>query len=125
MEDEMRMEHIGKRVKYRRKQLNLKLNELQSICGISSGALSGIEHGNRTPSVTAFYKLAEALQCSVDWLITGEHPNFADMDISDIDYAQSDVESKLLNNFRQLEQIEQKEFIGILDLKLRKANGKL
>lgn len=119
------MESIGKRIKYRRKELHLTQPDIQSICGISSGALSGIEHGNRTPSVTAFYKLAEALQCSVDWLITGEHPNFADMDISDIDYAQSDVESKLLNNFRQLEEIEQKEFIGILDLKLRKANGKL
>ena len=59
---------IGKRIKDRRKELKLTQIDIKHKCGISSGALSEIENGNRTPSVIAFQLLSQALNCSMDWL---------------------------------------------------------
>lgn len=119
---EINMKSIGERIRDRRKELQLTQNDIKSACGISSGALSEIENGNRTPSVLAFHALSEVLQCTMDWLATGESPHEESAEISTYGDSISDNESELLKGFRQLALDEQDEFLGILSLKLCKVN---
>lgn len=105
---------IGNRIKNRRKELNLTQIDIKRECGISSGALSEMENGNRTPSVITFYSLCQALNCSIDWLVTGISPNTEPYNISP-------CEELLLNGFRELPEEDQSELIEILEIKVRKT----
>lgn len=118
---EIVMKKIGERIRNRRKELHLTQTDIKSACGISSGALSEIENGNRTPSIIIFHALSEILECSMDWLATGTYPNIEDINISSYEDTSSETESKLINGFRQLNQDEQDELVEILMLKLKKA----
>ena len=65
------MDIVGNRIRERRKELKLTQTDMHRECGITSGALSQIENGNRVPSAIAFYAISQALQCSMEYLITG------------------------------------------------------
>lgn len=108
------MESIGERIKARRKELQLTQTDIFEMCGIRSGALSRIENGTSVPSIILFYRIAEVLQCDMDWLMTGVSPNVKNG-------AFSKSEEELLNGFRQLDQDDQDELMGLLALKLRKV----
>ena len=116
---EIIMKSIGERIRDRRKELHLTQNDIKSACGISSGALSEIENGNRTPSVVIFHALANVLECSMDWLATGESSKTENASSSASGDVLNDVESELLKGFRQLDQDDQDELMGLLALKLR------
>ena len=72
---DVNMNSIGKRIKTRRKELQLTQTDIFEMCGVRSGALSRIENGTSTPSIILFYKISKALQCDINWLITGDYPN--------------------------------------------------
>lgn len=108
------MESIGERIKARRKELQLTQTDIFEMCGIRSGALSRIENGTSVPSVILFYRIAEVLQCDMNWLITGVSSNMKNKVFSK-------YEEELLNGFRQLDQDDQDELMGLLALKLRKV----
>jgi transcriptional regulator with XRE-family HTH domain len=71
---------VGARVKERRKALGLTQDQLQGRLGLATGgrwAISGqevlnIERGTRTVLDVEVLALAEALECSPLWLLTGE-----------------------------------------------------
>ena len=108
------MESIGERIKARRKELQLTQTDIFEMCGIRSGALSRIENGTSVPSIILFYRIAEVLQCDMNWLMTGVSSNMKNEVFSE-------YEEELLNGFRQLDQDDQEELMGLLALKLRKA----
>ena len=110
---EIDMMSIGNRIKQRRHDLNLTQIDIYKKCGIASGALSQIENGTRTPTVIIFYKIAQALECSMDWLLTGVSTN-SENDIL------SEIEEYLLNGFRNISEEDQNELIQILEIKLNK-----
>lgn len=118
---EIIMKSIGERIRDRRKELHLTQTDIKAACGISSGALSEIENGNRTPSVIIFHALSEVLQCSMDWLATGESSETEKAAISASEDFKSNTEEELLKGFRQLDQDDQNELMGLLALKLRKV----
>ena len=66
---------IGKRIKERRKELHLTLADIKQMTGISTGNLSDIENGNRLPASPTLVQLADALQCSTDWILMHNIPN--------------------------------------------------
>lgn len=65
---------IGNRIKERRKELCLTQLDIKEKTGISSGNMSDIERGNRLPAASTLVLLSEALQCSIDYLLTGKTP---------------------------------------------------
>lgn len=107
------MKSIGNRILERRKELRLTQTDIFNKCGLSTGALSKIENGIRVPSCTIFYDLACALNCSMDWLMTGTSANEHNVELCQ-------KEEKLLNGFRELSEVDKEELIEILDMKLRK-----
>ena len=110
---EIIMKSIGERIRDRRKELHLTQTDIKAACGISSGALSEIENGNRTPSVIIFH--------AMDWLATGESSETEKVAISASEDFKSNTEEELLKGFRQLDQDDQDELMGLLALKLRKV----
>ncbi|MFO7657041.1 MAG: XRE family transcriptional regulator [Bacteroidales bacterium] len=66
------MNRLGERIKKRREQLHLQLNDLAKMVGISSSALSQIENAKTSPSLATIKTIAENLHSTVGELI-GEH----------------------------------------------------
>jgi transcriptional regulator with XRE-family HTH domain len=111
----MESQSIGIRIKQRRNELGLKQLQIKELTGISSGNLSDIENGKKLPSTPALLALSETLDCSIDWILKGESPENENIILS------SERENELLNGFRQLDQDDQDELMGLLALKLRKV----
>lgn len=112
---DLNMIGIGERIKNRRKELRLSQTDIYERCDITSGALSKIENGKTTPSIIAFYKLSQVLECDMNWLATGtssslQNPTFCKL------------EEDLVNGFRKLSEEDKEELLGILELKLKKAH---
>lgn len=105
---------VGQRIKDRRKELNLTQTDVYHQTGIASGALSQIENGSRSPSIMIFYKLAVALDCSTDWLLTGESSDSKNCIFSE-------SEESVIAMYRELSDDDKDEVFEILSLKLRKA----
>ena len=108
------MESVGNRIKSRRKEMQLTQTDIFNMCGIRSGALSRIENGTSVPSVILFYRIAQILECDMQWLLTGVSSNMENVTFSK-------NEEMLLDGFRELSEEDQEEFMGILEVKLRKV----
>lgn len=63
------MERIGERIKRKREQIGLQLNELAKKVGISSSALSQIEKAKAFPTIITLKNIAEHLNSTVGELI--------------------------------------------------------
>lgn len=108
---------IGQRIKERRKELNITQTQIQEQTGITSGNLSCIENGKYLPSSIALLELSKVLDCSVDWILTGESAiskNSFSLDIAD------SKESELINYFREMSSDDQDELIQIAQIKATK-----
>lgn len=105
---------IGERIKRRRKELNITQVQIKEVTGISSGNMSGIESGKSLPSASALIELSKILNCSIDWILTGNFPISEGVILSNI-------EEDLLTGFRELPEDDKDELIGILKMKLRKV----
>lgn len=112
---EINMESVGDRIKNRRKEMQLTQTDIFNKCGIRSGALSRIENGTSVPSVILFYRIAQILECDMQWLLTGVSSNMESPIFSK-------NEEMLLSGFQKLSEEEQAELLGILELKLKKAH---
>ncbi|MDD4490119.1 MAG: XRE family transcriptional regulator [Paludibacter sp.] len=63
------MQRIGERIKHKREQIGLQLNELAKKVGISSSALSQIENAKAFPTILTLKHIAENLHTTVGELI--------------------------------------------------------
>ena len=57
---------IGKRIKLRRKELNIKQNELAEKLNISNNHLSSVENGREKPSLELLLNICELLNVTPD-----------------------------------------------------------
>ena len=109
---------IGTRIRQRRKELNITQTQIQQQTSVSSGNLSCIENGKYLPSAIALLELSRVLDCSVDWILTGESLISKSQDSLDI------KEEELLKFFRKLDADDQDEIMDIISLKLRRSKNK-
>lgn len=109
---------IGQRIKERRKELKITQTQIQQETSVSSGNLSCIENGKYLPSAVALLELSKILNCSIDWILTGNSS------ISNNTEVLNDAEVKLLNGFRELAEDDKDEIIGLLQIKLDKIQRK-
>lgn len=108
---------IGLRIKERRKKLCITQAQIQEYCGISSGNLSGIETGRYLPSASALIGLSKILECSIDWILTGESLNSKSIDCVDI----KEIDKQLLNYFHNMSQADQEDLMLIAEMKSNKG----
>lgn len=62
---------IGERIRGRRAELRLSLDELAARMGMSKTGLWEVETGKHEPMALTLLALGKALNVSVDWLLTG------------------------------------------------------
>lgn len=111
---------IGLRIKTRRKELKISGAQIKEKTGISTGNLSDIENGKVLPSAIALMQLSKTLGCSTDYILFGETLNSEHSHIRD-DMFLCKSEENLINNFRELSDIDKEELIEILQMKLRRS----
>ena len=63
---------IGIRIKARRTELELTQDQLGEKCGTTKSAVSQWESNTTQPAVETLILLRSALDCSIDWLLTGQ-----------------------------------------------------
>lgn len=63
---------VGKTINRLRKQKQLTLDQLATLCGVSKSMLSQIERNETNPTLAIVWRLAEALDQTIDDLIRGE-----------------------------------------------------
>lgn len=110
------MNMIGARIKQRRLELKLTQTQIKEFTGISTGNLSDIERGRSLPSASALIGLAEILNCSTDWLLTGNLRICDTNKLSDL----RDSSHECNNLFNQLTRGDQEEILDIMHLKISK-----
>ena len=64
-----------KRIRERRKELNLTLKELSNLTGYSVAYISQIERDKKQPSLAFIRAIADSLNCSETWLMMGNKSN--------------------------------------------------
>ncbi len=72
MKNEIELNGFGERLKSLR--AGFSQGEFAEKIGISQGALSAYERGDRLPNMDVLLKINESLKVSIDWLVTGEAP---------------------------------------------------
>lgn len=117
---------IGNRIRQRRKELGLTQVQIHEATGISSGNLSLIENGKTLPSSSALVNLSNLLQCSIDYLLKGGSLNLEISKLSNFKEIGdiSDIELSLIKLFRQLDQGDQEEIIDVMELKIKRKDGR-
>lgn len=66
---------LGSRIKQVRQECNITQAELAEICSLSVSYIGHIERGSRTLSVETLFKIATALDVSLDYLVSDSVPN--------------------------------------------------
>lgn len=71
----MNNETAGDRIAKKRKEIGLTQNKLAEMLIVSNKAVSKWERGVANPSFDLLPKLADILQCSIDYIVRGEKTN--------------------------------------------------
>ena len=64
---------IGLKIKERRKSLGITQESIANALDVNPSHISNIECGRANPSLTTLIKIANLLQCSVDYFISAEY----------------------------------------------------
>lgn len=116
---------IGKRIKARRLELHITQMQIQEQTCVTSGNLSCIENGKYLPSAIALKELSRVLDCSVDWILTGESYKSKNTESLDIlDSGLSTNEQNLLDLFKHMSDEDQEELLMIAEIKANKTKQK-
>ena len=73
-EREKTLEHIGGRVKQRRRELEMTQEKLADETGLSKSFISEVESGSTAASGLIYLEIARALDVTVQWLMEGTTP---------------------------------------------------
>ena len=65
---------IGIRIRIRRRQLGMSQRVLATGVGVSAAFISGLEMGERLPSIESLARLSECLEQPMDELVLGNSP---------------------------------------------------
>lgn len=117
------LDTIGRRLRYIRQKNNMTLTDIKNITGLSTGNLSELENDKFLPSAHALMIFKKIFNVSIDWLLTGEYsPNPMDMDNLNeakeeyVHSALTDSEIQLIELYRQLDEKEQQNLWGYLNV---------
>ncbi len=108
--------------KERRKELRITQTQIQEQTSVTSGNLSCIENGKYLPSAVALIELSRVLECSTDWILTGESKitkNAFSLDIADM------KDKELLNHFHKMSIEDQDELLMIAQIKADKGKREI
>ena len=89
---------IGKRIKELREENNITREDLAAKAEISTKFLYEIENGKKGLSAATLLKIARALSCSCDYILTGKNKE----DYASINRELENFNKKQLNNISEI-----------------------
>ncbi len=99
---------IGEKIKIRRKYLGITQEYIANELEVNPSHISNIECGRANPSLTVLVKIANILQCSVDYFIIHEYtftcPVSAKIDI------------RISNSLKHCDDITKDKILQIIDI---------
>jgi putative transcriptional regulator len=104
--------NVGQNVKRIREEQRYTQTEIARRCGVTPAAISGLEHGDFTPSTPLLVKLARALDVSVEELLAVHHVRMPHDSIEVSDEVKADVR---LQKVRQILHAREAGEIGAVD----------
>lgn len=85
--------------------------ELARITGLTPSTLQGIKEG-KDPRGNTLIRISEALNVSIDWLLTGEGPMYRDQVAVQPEETLSQRQANLLQLFDALDEDQQREILA-------------
>lgn len=107
---------LANKLKYLREKKGLTKKDVAEAVGVHPSSIGNLEKGS-IPQADLLYSLAKFFDVSMEYLMNSSDPE----PLSEIEHTQSQLSSSeltLLNLFSQLDELDQNEIIGIINLKL-------
>lgn len=108
------MEVFQKRFIQAKEHSGLRWIDIANRSGLDKASISQYKNGVHTPEPDALYRLAVALNVSMEWLTGADVPMVADKSSCGIGLVSND-EWEILNRYRQLDDLGKSEFKRFLD----------
>ena len=104
-------EEIAKKINLILKDKGLSQKEMLEACDLNKNTVSSMLYRNSIPRADNLAKIADYLECSVDYLLGRDNPTFVGTPDS--------LPSPFLTKFLQLDNKDQNEILALIDYKLK------
>lgn len=101
---------IGLKIKERRKSLKITQEAIANELDVNASHISNIECARANPSLTALIKIANILQCSVDYFISGEYTYKIDKE------KEKSLEDKIMEKLQYCDAEKKEKILKMIDL---------
>ena len=101
---------IGLKIKERRQELGITQEHIANALDVNPSHISNIECGRVNPSLTALVKIANVLECSVDYFIGGEYTYKLDK------HKEKALDEKIMNKVKYCDIDKKKRILKMIDL---------
>ena len=101
---------IGIKIKERKQSQGITQEYIANQLDVNPSHISNIECGRANPSLTALVKIANILECSVDYFISSEYTYKADKD------TQMTLDDKIIDKLKYCDIDKKNRVLKIIDL---------
>lgn len=101
---------IGQKIKERRHSLGITQEAVANKLDVNPSHISNIECGRANPSLTALVKIANILECSVDYFISDEYTFIYDKN------SKNTLDDKIMNKLKFCDLDTKSKLIQIIDI---------
>ncbi|MGN0408409.1 MAG: helix-turn-helix domain-containing protein [Bacteroides sp.] len=101
---------IGLKIKERRQAVGITQEHIANELEVNPSHISNIECGRANPSLTALVKIANILECSVDYFISGEYTYKIDKN------KEKSLDDKIMEKIKYCDTDKKTKVLKIIDL---------
>lgn len=101
---------IGLKIKERRQELGITQEQIANSLDVNPSHISNIECGRANPSLTALVRIANVLECSVDYFISGEYTYKIDKN------KEKALDDKIMHKVKYCDIDKKKRILKMIDL---------
>lgn len=101
---------IGLKIKERRKQLGETQEHIANMLEVNPSHISNIECGRANPSLTALVKIANILECSVDYFISDEYTFKTDKN------KEKTLDDKIMDKIKNCDSDKKQRILKMIDI---------
>lgn len=109
---DLNFKEIGQKIRERRLTLGMTQESIANQLDVNPSHISNIECGRANPSLTALIKIANILQCSVDYFISGEYKYLADRQLA------KTLEMQIIEKLENCDVIFKQKILKLIDVLL-------
>lgn len=107
---DLNFKEIGQKIRERRLTLGVTQESIANQLDVNPSHISNIECGRANPSLTALIKIANILQCSVDYFISGEYTYLMDKQL------EQSLDMQILEKLKNRDVIFKRKVLKIIDI---------